>query len=175
MTTAPDMNPTTGLITLNMDGRFVNPHTGTSTSAPGPQSTPALVDGQQREEIFIHQSTFSSIMLNDKMMPFNDTKYPNTTAAIFKFFPAIKEYYGEDATVGMILNYSGDFSTEDYEQVTINTEQGTVVGDVAKGGLPTTVRIMASNGTTTEEVAAEWTFGSAMSFNMTIDNFVIYK
>jgi len=38
------------------------------------------------------------------------------------------------------------------------------------------MRLMASNMTNThEEVAAHFTFGSAMSLNFTFDNFVIYK
>lgn len=103
MTTAPELNPATGLITINMDGRFVNAHTSTSTTAPGPQSTPAMVDGKQREELFIHQSMVSSAMLSDKDMNFNDTNHPNTTAAIFKAFPALKEYYGAEAVISMHL------------------------------------------------------------------------
>jgi hypothetical protein len=60
MTTAPEFNPSTGLININMDGRYVDPVTGSSDTATGPLTYPAHVDGQQREEVFIHQSFIAS-------------------------------------------------------------------------------------------------------------------
>jgi hypothetical protein len=114
-------------------------------------------------------------MLLAAMPPFNDTNHPNTSAAVFKAFPEIKEYYGDAAVIEMQLDYTGDHSTADYDQITINTKEGIEVGDAAKGGLQMSMTISASNATTPKEVAAEFAFGSSMSLNFTLDNFVIYK
>merc|ERR1712151_293238 len=118
MTTFPFLSREANLITINMDGRFVDEETGTARAA-GPTSVPELVDGKQRDEIFIHQSVFNSLVF-DQVKSFNGT---NVTTEVLKAFPEIAAYYGDDAEVVMKISHKNQ-KEGDMDQITFSTENG---------------------------------------------------
>lgn len=163
MTTYPTLSAETGLITINMDGRFVDETTGTIRAA-GPTEAPALVDGKQREEIFIHQSFFNS-MIFGKVKTFNSTAIQTEVLAAF---PEIAAAY-PDAAIQLVVSHANQ-KEGDFDQITFDVETGIQAGDVAQGGIVSDMKIMAG-----DEVAAEIQFGSVMTLNFTFDDFLIMK
>ena len=100
MTTYPTLSREANLVTINIDGRFVDETTG-SIRAAGPTEFPSLVDGKQREEIFIHQSVLNSRVFGQEKS-FNGT---NVTSEVLKAFPEIAAHYGSDAEIVLKINH----------------------------------------------------------------------
>lgn len=169
MTTFPSLSREANLITINMDGRFVDEETGTARAA-GPTSAPALVDGKQRDEIFIHQSVFNSLVF-DQVKSFNGT---NVTLEVLKAFPELASHYGADATAEIHFTHANQ-PAGDMDQITFSVEDGIQVGDAAKGGIITQMQILMSNGAVSSELAAEVSFGNVMNLNFTFDDFLLFK
>jgi len=169
MTTYPTLSRVANLVTVNLDGRFVDETTGTIRAA-GPTEVPALVDGKQRDEIFIHQSVLNSLVF-DQVKSFNGT---NVTTEVLKAFPEIAVYYGADAEVVMKISHKNQ-KEGDMDQITFSTENGIQFGDASQGGIVTDMQILVSNATVNGDLAAEMTFGSVMNVNFTFDDFLLFK
>jgi hypothetical protein len=169
MTSYPTLSREANLVTINLDGRFVDETTGTIRAA-GPTEFPALVDGKQREEIFIHQSVLNSRVFGQEKS-FNGT---NVTSEVLKAFPEIAAHYGADAEIVLKINHQGQ-KHGDMNQITFSTENGMQIGDASQGGIVTNMQILASNSTASGDLAAEMTFGSVMNVNFTFDDFLLFK
>ena len=169
MSTAPSLSRDANLVTFNMDGRFVDAVSGT-TRAAGPTSVPALVDGKQRDEVFIHQSVLNSLVF-DQVKSFNGT---NVTTEVLKAFPEIAALYGDAAEAEIHVSHQNQ-KAGDMNQITFSVENGIQVGDVAQGGIVTDMQILISNATVQSELAAEVTFGNVMNVNFTFADFLLFK
>jgi hypothetical protein len=169
MTKAPYFSPDKGLIQFYMDGRFMDTVTNTARSTL-PTVFPELVDGKQREEIFIHQSMINALVF-DMVKTYNCT---NITTEVLKAFPEIAAYYGDAAKIKVELTFNNQ-AAGNFDQITFDAKDGIKIGDEKMGGLITDMKILASNATADEEVAAKLQFGLNMAYNFTFDNFLIFK
>ena len=91
MTKYPELSPEKDLINIHMDGLFVfDPET--HINVPDPNTVwPVRVDGKQRDQIWIHESTLNTVVY-DHPLTFTGA---NITAEAVKHYPELKEYYGE--------------------------------------------------------------------------------
>lgn len=163
MTRYPELNGTSGEIILHVNGEFAGALTDQYVT---PDAT--FVDytsmKQQREQLWLHQSTINSLLYQVK-------KTLSGEGFEEQFFPLVAEvfrYYGPSVTCEGILSFPAEANSQ---PITIDAAQGIMIGDKLAGGLRTNIDFQCGNDTTPLEHALNLELGLTMVANVTFDNF----
>ena len=169
--TAPLMDEDTDLISIWLDGRFVDKSASSPFVAVNDVAPVRNTDGLQMEQFFIHQSMFDSLLFSLYTMDKTIKADANIKAQLLQIFYELGQYYGPEE-VDFYLDLSFDKTSG--EPVQFDTEKGIEIGKMADGGLKTNLVISCTNSTTTTpEKAVEMNFELAANINAAWNSFVI--
>ena len=169
--TAPLMDEETDLISVWLDGRFVDKSATTPFVPVNDYAAVRNTDKKQMEQIFIHQSMVDSLLFSlystGKTIKADD----NIKAQLLQIFFELGQHYGAEE-IDFYLGLSFDQTTG--EPVQFDTEKGIEIGKMAAGGLKTNLVISCTNSTiTTPERAVEMNFELAANIDAAWNSFVI--
>ena len=168
MTTAPALKEGSDLIVINFDG-LVDKLTGVSnTQSRG--SIPAYAPRLQHsdsEQIWIHESTFSSVVENANGMLFPiDLASVNNQKEFYKAFPELNAYYG-NSTGFVRISMTADSNEQPVKFDMVN---GLTFGSGAKSQ----VDFVVSNATSPNQTALSFEANVVLNSPTYLKNFVLF-
>ena len=169
--TAPLMDEETDLISVWLDGRFVDKSASTPFVAINDEAAVRNEDKKQMEQIFIHQSMVDSLLFSLYSTGKTIKADNSIKAQLLQIFFELGHYYGAEE-IDFYLDVSFDQTAG--VPVQFDTENGIEIGKMANGGLKTNLVISCTNSTTTTpEKAVEINFELAANIEATWNSFVI--
>lgn len=171
----PEFNQAGNSITANIDGRAFSTAFNKTMEPKNTEWAALQTDVKQIEQIFVHQSTLSSMLYDFK---------PTISAATFVAdHPEVKSHYGNDVDCEFEFVFTGVNGEAYDEPVQILKDTGIVIGGskAAEGfldttpGIPVTVNLnCGANVNATKELSHQLTSNVGVTFNGTFDNFAYY-
>ena len=140
---APDMNETSDLISVWIDGRFVNRTTGQSFVPVNDVEPVRTVDHGQMEQFFIHESMVDSLVEALYNQHFYIKASESIREQLLQIFFEIGQFYGS----GVQFEIDVSFNKTEGEVVQFDTQDGIEIGNMPAGGLNTNVHIYCTNET----------------------------
>ena len=168
---APSMSAETDLVSVWLDGRFVDATTMQPSEPVNTVEPVRTTTKKQYDQIFIHESMIDSALFKLYTMDKKITPNDALRTQLLQIFYELGAYYGSDVQFEIELT----FDKSEGEAVKFSTKDGIEIGNIPSGGLNTTVTILCSNATTTTpEKAVELNLDVKANVNASWESFVIY-
>jgi hypothetical protein len=166
MTQAPDLT-TQDLVKIYFNGLILE-NGNTSQSIEGIVAPPRL-EHSLSEQLWVHEKMIDSLVdaAADTIFPLEvtDESVINQLKQVFFEIPA---YYGKDVVMSLKVN----MQTDGVQQIKFDSNRGIILGD--RDNVITTIGIVCSNATTSNQTAVELTMNLEASLNASIFNFVLF-
>lgn len=107
---APTLDKATDLLTIQLNGLFYDePRTTTHITSGLPTSFPDRLKNAESEQLWIHQTTFNSLILGltNGELPIDLTN-PNITNIFAMFMPEITSFYGKNSSLEVDVVFKFD-------------------------------------------------------------------
>lgn len=124
-------------------------------------------DAPQIQQFFIHESVLGSLVYD-----IQKTFTGKIASDFINAIPELKATYGDAVVCEIHTSFNAD---QPGEPVQILKDHGVILGDAAKGGIITDLKVMcAADETSEKDLAVELQAGLSMTFNGTFDDFKVY-
>ena len=168
MTTAPALKEGSDLIVINFDG-LVDKLTGVSSNElrGSNQKYAPRLQHSDSEQIWIHESTFSSVVENANGMLFPiDLASVNNQKEFYSAFPELDAYFG-NSTGFVRISMIAD---KNEQPVTFDMKNGLTLGSGAK----TQVDFIVTNATNVNQTALSFVSNVVLNSPTYLKNFVLF-
>jgi len=105
--------------------------------------------------------------VGDKLFPL-EVNSPDISAQMLQVFREVSLYYGKDATVGIQLTMNPGTG----KAINFDDKEGIMIG--SKSDITSTLTMICSNATTTNETAVVFSLNLLMAANVTLQDFILY-